>query len=220
MKKFLSTLLFILISLSNYAQESRFETGLQLGPNSARVWGNEVVETNMDLRVGFAGGAFLQMNMNKWFSVRSHLSYELKGSTQTEHPTDINGNSLGTYHFRSSFHYMTLGFLARATIGKKVKYYLNAGPYFSGLLKETEESWGENFTRVKHTNPYNFKPFDTGISTGIGLSVPYRTKFSFSFEIRNNIGLYNISRSKSIINDGTVQHVSTNFLFGLSYRLK
>ncbi len=220
MKTLLSCLLLVFISLSSYAQESRFETGVELGPNSSRMWGNEAVESNRGLRSGFAGGLFFQTNMNRWFSLRSHLSYEVKGSSKTYAVTDIHGNSQeGTYHFRSSFHYMTLGFLARASIGKKVKYYLNAGPYFAGLLKHTEESWGDNITRVKHNNPYDLKPFDTGISTGIGLSVPYGSMFAFSFEIRNNIGLYNISNSETIINDGTVQHVSTNFLLGVSYRL-
>lgn len=220
MKTLSFSILLLFVGLSAFAQDSRFETGLELGPNGSRIWGNESVETFMDRRIGFAGGAFVQMNMNSWFSLRSHLSYEQKGSTQTSHPTDMNGNSLGTYHFRGNFHYMTLGFLARATIGNRVKYFLNAGPYFSGLMKQTEESWGDNVTRVKHENPYDFKPFDTGISSGIGLSIPTGSKVSFSFEIRNNLGLYNISKSKMIIDNGTVQHVSTNFLFGLSYALK
>lgn len=219
MKAPLITVFLLLFGLGSFAQDNRFETGLELGPNAARFWGIDMEDTHIRTRIGFAGGVFFQMNLNRFFSLRSHLSYEQKGFAYTMPLTDNNGYSDGTYSFRSNFHYVTYGLLARLSAGNKVKGFLNVGPYVSALVKETEVTSATMFPSQKVTNTDRFNPYDTGISTGIGLSFPYQTRFAISFEVRNNLGLYSISKSGTI-NGNTIHHVSNHFLLGLSYKLK
>lgn len=138
----------------------------------------------------------------------------------TDQTTDISGNPLGkiTITINTNFDYLTLPILVRATFGKKVQFFLNAGPYFGYLIKQTFVSKGTNFPTTTSDNTSLDKRFDTGISTGLGISVPIKTKFAFSFEIRNNLGLFNVS-AVPVANNGTIKTNSTNFLLGFTYKL-
>jgi Outer membrane protein beta-barrel domain len=102
--------------------------------------------------------------------------------------------------------------------GQKVQFFVNAGPYFGYLIKQTFVRTGDNIPTTTSNNTSLNNWFDTGISTGLGLSVPIKTKFAFSFEVRNNLGLYNVSDVPAI-NNGTIKTNSINFLFGFTYKL-
>ena len=60
----------------------------------------------------------------------------------------------------------------------------------------------------------DYKTIDMGITAGIGLAIPINDKFSLSAEIRNNLGLTNISKSSSVTNKTN----STNLLIGVTYK--
>ena len=96
---------------------------------------------------------------------------------------------------------------------------MNVGPYFAYLIKATDVSKGDNITTSTFDHTPYLKRFDTGISTGFGFSIPIKTRFCISFEVRNNLGLYNIS-AIPVIDNGSIKTNSTNFLFGFTYKLK
>ena len=211
-------LLLLTVETTTYGQTNKIDIGVEGSPSLIFLRGNDIIKQWHKPTIGFLGGLFFQFNFKKIGSLRTNIAYERKGSIMTAQTTDINGNPLGEVTTHTNFDYLTLPVLVRATFGKKVQFFVNVGPYFGYLIKQTFVSKGDNIPTTTSDNTYRDKRFDTGISTGLGLSVPIKTKFAFSFEVRNNLGLYNTS-AVPVANDGTVKTNSTNFLFGFAYKL-
>lgn len=211
-------LLFWAVGETAYGQTNKFDMGVEGGPSLIFLRGNEIIKQFHDPTIGFSGGLFFQYNIKKIISLRTNIAYERKGSALTSQATDINGNPLGEFTANTNFDYLTFPILVRATFGRKIQYFVNAGPYFGYLLKQSIVREGDNNPSTSSDNTSLNKRFDTGISMGLGLSVPINSNFALSFEMRNNLGLYNVS-AVQVANNGTIKTNSTNFLFGLTYKL-
>jgi len=217
-KSFFLGLLLFTIGETTFGQTNKFDIGVEGSPSLIFLLGNDIIKQWHKPTIGFSGGLFFQFNFKKIVSLRTNIAYERKGSIVTLQTTDINGNSLGEVTTHTNFDYLTFPVLVRATFGKKVKFFVNAGPYFGYLIKQTFVNKGDNIPKTTIDNTFRDKRFDTGISTGLGLSVPIKTKFAFSFEVRNNLGLYNVS-AVPVANNGTIKTNSTNYLLGFTYKL-
>ena len=202
---------------TTYGQTNKFDIGVEGGPSLIFLRGNDLIDNNHKPAIGFSGGLFFQYNFKKVVSLRTNIAFERKGSVFTEQSTDINGNPLGKINTNTNFDYLTFPILVRATFGKRVQYFINAGPYFGYLIKQASVIKGDNVPTITIDNTLLDKRFDIGISAGLGLSLPVKTKFAFSFEVRNNLGLYKVSEVP--INNGTIKTNSTNFLLGFTYKL-
>jgi hypothetical protein len=211
-------LLFLTAGETSFGQRTIFDIGIEGSPTVTFLRGNDFIDNNHKPTTGFTGGLFFQYNFKKIISLRTNIAFERKGSVLTSQTTDINGNPLGEFTTNTHFDYLTLPILVRATFCKKVQFFVNAGPYFGYLIKQTFVSKGDNIPTSTSDNTSLNNRFDTGISTGLGLSVPIKTKFAFSFEVRNNLGLYNVS-DVPVVNNGTIKTNSTNFLLGFTYKL-
>jgi hypothetical protein len=212
-------LLFLTVGEASFGQRNIFDIGIEGSPTLTFLRGNDFIDNNHKPTMGFTSGLFFQYNFKKIISLRTNTAFERKGSVLTFQATDILGNPIGEITTNTNFDYLTLPILVRATFGKKIQYFVNAGPYFGYLIKQTFISKGDNIPTTTDDNTSLYKRFDIGISTGFGLSVPIKTKFAFSFEVRNNLGLYNTS-DVPVINDGTIKTNSTNFLLGFTYKLE
>lgn len=211
-------LLILTVGATTYGQTNKFDIGVEGGPSLIFLRGNDFIDNNHKPTIGFSGGLFFQFNFKKVVSLRTNIAFERKGSILTSQTSDMFGNPLGEITTNTNFDYLALPILVRATFGKKVQYFVNAGPYFGYLIKQTFVSKGDNIPTSTSDNTSLDKRFDTGISIGLGLSVPIKSKFAFSFELRNNLGLYNVSAGWGG-NNGTVKTNSTNFLLGFTYKL-
>jgi hypothetical protein len=211
-------LLLLTVGGTTYGQTNKFDIGVEGSPSLIFLRGNDIIDNLHKPTIGFSGGLFFQYNFKKVVSLRTNIAFERKGSVLTSQTTDIIGNPLGEVNTHTNFDYLTLPILVRATFGKKVQFLVNAGPYFGYLIKQTFVIKGDNIPTTTSDNTFHDKRFDTGISTGLGLSVPIKTKFAFSFEVRNNLGLYNVSAVR-VANNGTIKTNSTNFLLGFTYKL-
>lgn len=209
--------------MSKNDNTNKIDIGVLGSPSIRFLRGNEIIKDLHRPTFGFSGGIFFQYNFRKVFSIRTDIAFERKGSVASGNilMTDNNGNFIESVDWKtfSNFDYLTAPVLLRASLGKKIKYFANVGVFFSYLIKQTFDN------RYSNTFPNNIgdntdldKRFDTGISAGLGLTVPINTKFSISLEIRNNLGLYNVSKVP-VINDGTIKTNSTNLLFGFTYKL-
>lgn len=216
-KSLLAGLLFLTFWGTTCGQTNKFDIGVEGSPSLIFLRGNIIANLGKPT-IGFSGGLFFQYNFKRVVSLRTNIAFERKGSVLTYEITNINGNSLGKVTTNTNFDYLILPILVRATFGKRVQFFVNAGPYFGYLIKQTFVTKGDNIPTTTNDNTSLNKRFDTGISTGLGLSVPIKTKFLFSFEVRNNLGLYNV-RAVSVGNNGTVKTNSTNFLLGFTYKL-
>lgn len=211
-------LIFLTCFNTLYGQTNKFDLGVEGGPSLIFLRGNSTIDNFHKPTMGFSGALFYQFNFKKVFSLRTSLGFERKGSELTTQPTDIFGNPVGEIATNTNFNYLTLPILVRATFGKKVQYFVNAGPYFGYLINQTFASKGYIIPTQTSENKTLDKHFDTGISTGIGLSVPVKQKFALSFEVRNNLGLNNVS-AVPLADNGTIKTNSTNFIFGFNYKL-
>jgi hypothetical protein len=211
-------LLILTLGYTSYGQTNKIEIGIEGSPSLVFLRGNDVIDNTQKPTIGVSCGLFFQYNINKFFSLRTNLAYERKGSRASGVATDIKGNYLGEITINTNFDYVTLPILARATYGKKIHLFVNSGPYIGYLFKHSIVITGDNIPTTTDEDISQYKRFDIGITGGLGLSIPIKTKFAFSFEVRNNLGLNNISQAK-VVNDGTIKTNSTNFLLGLSYKL-
>ena len=212
----------ILISLvltfcTSYGQTTRFETGIEGSPSLISLRGNDIIDQFQNPTIGFSGGLFFQYNFNKIISLRTNLAFERKGSTSKTQAIDEFGSSLGNVRTNTNFDYLTLPLLVRATFGKRILFFANTGPYIGFLLKQTSVSRGAKIPKKVLDTTHFEKGNDFGVSAGLGLIVPIKQNIAFSFEVRNNLGLYNVSAGY-VSEGGTIKTNSTNFLFSLAYK--
>jgi hypothetical protein len=215
------TFLLVTVALTTavFGQESKFDIGLEGGPSLTFLRGNDVIDTLHKPTIGFSGGLFFQYNFPKTFSLRTNIAFERKGSVAhvPEYYIVYNGNiiTMSKYTIDTKFEYLTIPILIKATIGKKIKYFADVGLYFGYLIKQTFVITESTFQIVDYTS--HDKRFDMGIIAGLGLGIPIKNKLIISYEIRNNLGLYNVSKVP-LINNGKTKTNSTNLLIGLIYK--
>ncbi|MCU0433802.1 MAG: PorT family protein [Bacteroidia bacterium] len=212
-------LLFATMAISAHAQTNMLDVGTEGGFNLSTLRGNEVILDRQQTLIGFSGGVFAQYNFKKIFSIRTGAYFERKGARSEFELIDINGNPIGTYRGQSRFDYFTVPLLLRANFGKKINWFVNAGPYAGFLIKQTD------YTEAINNIPENtadltefFKKNDFGISFGAGIHYPLNDNLTLSFEARNNLGLVNIS-DLPLIGGGEINTNALNFLFGFHYKL-
>jgi hypothetical protein len=147
-KMLFTGLLFLTFVNTTLGQTNKFEIGIDGSPTLTFLRGNDFIENNHKSAIGFSGGLFFQFNFKKIISLRTNIAFERKGSAFTSQATDFNGNPLGKITSNTNFDYLTFPILVRATFGKKIQYFVNAGPYFGYLIKQTYVSEDENNTRT------------------------------------------------------------------------
>lgn len=208
----LGTLLILAVSATAYAQTSRFNLGFEGGPNLASLRGSQgVSQPEIGALWGLSGGVFLQYNCQSRFSLRTNVSYEKKGFAYRS-----SGMSVRNSELDQQLDYLTLPLLLRATFGQRVQFFVNAGPYVGYLLRSSSVfQEGPNTFRSRDEF---YQAFDAGLSTGIGISLPFATRWAASAEVRNNLGLVNVS-ALPIVGGGALRTNSTQLLLGVGYRL-
>jgi hypothetical protein len=117
-----------------------------------------------------------------------------------------------------NLNYLTLPVLGKASFGKKVKFFIDGGPYLS-VLMEANDRYLEPGTNPTIVNLYkhgDLKPFNSGIQAGVGITIPIKQQFELSFEDRNSVGLFNLNHQTQMPVD--IKTFSSSFLFGLNYK--
>jgi len=217
MKSYPFVIFLILSSKISFGQLNKFEIGISTGPSLISMRGNEIIDEFHKSTIGFSAGSSFQYHFTRVVTLRSDVTFERKGSILRYNLTDMNGNSLGENTTRSRFDYFNFHVMAQANFGQKVSFFMNAGPYCGYLLQQTEVTEGDYVGHSATNNSSLFKHLDFGITTGLGLAFPVKSNFALSLEVRNNLGIYNVS-SLPVINDGTIKTNSTNLLLGISYK--
>jgi hypothetical protein len=217
MKKSISLLLLITLATLTSAQQNKFNAGLEFGPGVNMLFGNEMLRQNAEASPGMSAGLTFQYNFPKILSLRTGVVYDKKGCDFVVIFTDYNGNRTGQAAMHSNFYYVDVPLLVRASFGKKVSFFINAGAYCGYLVKHNYTYTSMQVAIPSYDNTYNYKRFDFGIAAGLGLAIPLGSKILLSFEVRNTTGLLNTSKLH-LYNDGSIKTNSITFLTGLAYR--
>ena len=209
----------ILLSVSNsFSQSSRSTVGFEGGSSFVTVYGNAIAGENRSAAFRFSGGFSYQYRISDLFALRTNLFFERKGNKVIIDdmilgvPVDITGHNY--------YNYLTVPLLCRVTFGKKIKFFANAGPYAGALLSERSiaETTSKDQPRTESTDIERYERMDYGISSGIGMNFKLLEDISLGFELRNNLGLRNISK-RPVLNDGTIKNNTTSLLIGISFNL-
>ena len=182
---------------------------MDAGPSLIYMYGNYIITKYNQPSIGTSADISFQYNINKIFSFRTILAYDLKGNQAIVNRVTTAGNSNGSETIHYYLNYLTLPLLAKASFGRTIKFFVNAGPYIAVLIRP-------NYNYSRDING-SLKPIDSGIQAGVGFTIPIGHQFEFSFEDRNSVGLLNISRLP-VISNGTIKTFSSAFLVGFNYK--
>jgi hypothetical protein len=214
MKYFLSLLLVISFSTYLFAQDHKFEIGVQSGPSITRIRYLSGATDLFKSKAAFSMSMFFQYNLSKNFALRIDPGYENKGYYANYTLTDANGAIIREAKEIGNFNYINIPVLFRASMGNKIKYFINVGPYMGVLLSQHSIYDSPYSGKSKDTGTNYYKTLDFGITSGLGLAIPIKENFALSVEARNNIGLINISNSSN----SNVKTLSFNLLVGFAYK--
>jgi hypothetical protein len=219
MKKFL-TLIVLTISLATFAQSKLNLIGFEAGPSFSSLRGNQTIKEYHDPRFGCAGGVTVEVILKNNLSLKSGIGYERKGSSIKLPWINDIGVPVGTVYIKENFDYLGIPVLLRAGFGKESRFFFNVGPSFNFLLKQTEHYDAiDDFPEQNNDNTESFSMFELALSAGIGTVIPVNKKFSFSCELRDNLGLTNIGKEKAA-DGGGIKTNAVNLLIGVSYKVE
>lgn len=218
-KHLLLTVFAIFITgLSNFssAQYSQWNFGFEGGPSATFTVGNDAVDLDTKPDFGFLVGLFGQYNFNQNYSLKLATNYQQKGSKLEISQPDLAGNDY-VLDGKIKMYYITIPLLFRGAYGDYVKFFFNTGPYLGILLSnkttiDANSQYNEPGREVDNTD--STKSTDFGITAGIGLQIPIATKSLLTFEIRDDIGLTNIS---DYTTDGSTKTNSLSLIVGLTF---
>ena len=208
-KTFLILLVSSLFLQSSFCQK-KLEYGINAGINYTNLRGNTSLE-NLNSDFGYLIGITVEYNFNKATSLKTGINYERKNSsTGNVDIADQFGNITGTTKGKIVFDYLTIPVLLKYKFYDS--YFLNGGPFLSYLLKNEDEIVG--FNSIDNTD--SMKEFDFGLSFGVGKRIKLSEKNILEIEVRNNLGLSNIS-DVTVINNGSIKTNSLNLILGLTF---
>lgn len=219
--KCLSVIVLIIFAtciISVYGQNSKWELGIEGGPNLAYLSGNAI--SNHQSNYSFATGTSIHYHLNNVFSLHSKLYYERKGSRFEFNVTDNNAAAIGVTEANLNMDYLGLSVLAQRVIGES--FFVNFGPYIGYLTKAEiiskplENSFGYypgNIFPV--TN--DFKNWDVGVSAGTGFVKTVSRTLNVKVEVRYQYGLLNINEYfiRNPYQNSTVKTRSLSLLAGI-----
>lgn len=213
-----TTLLAVLFAPLAQAQTPQVQFGIEAGMGVKTMWGNQIVDAFNDFGVGYGGNLAVEYAVSDAFSLRSGFGYENKGVYSTIHLTDEFGNTIDSEASQDEIlNYLTLPVTGRIAFGNQTKMFLNAGGYISFLSSQ------KGIVEVPSTNTYletggsgQYKSFDFGLVTGMGVSHLIKERWVLSLEARNLLGLYNIS-ALPVIGDRALRNSHSLLLFGVAY---
>ncbi len=211
--KYTSIIVFILISYTSKAQDSKFKIGLIGGPNYTSLFGNEVIKNAYNSGFQYNAGIGLDYHLVKRLSLISGLLLEQNYSYVDIHFTDQFGTPTYSTVAKSTFHQLNLPIALKIKlIDRKLNLYTNIGTNFQYLTKYVYSADDGLITRnFDQTNDYN--RFNIGLITSLGSSYKITKFWNLSLEVRNNLGLSNAAKN------GNLKINSTSLLFGIHYHL-
>ncbi len=204
-KAIFTGMLALILSATVVKAQLGSHVGVTVGPSFSTFYGNGASD-NLRTHGGFVGGFVYQYAFSASFALHTGLLYESKGASDEY--------SIGPLDFRGryNFNYLAIPILFRAHLmpEKRVRPFINAGPYLGFLTRQKSYLYEDNDEISSNVDTDNYRRFDIGVSGGIGVDFLIGEKMHLDFELRDNLGLMNISESDNSSN--RFSNNSVNFL--------
>ncbi|HSY62385.1 MAG TPA: porin family protein [Cytophaga sp.] len=217
MKQFL-LFIYILFSTAVFSQQNKLDIGFIGGPNASYLRAS-ASNSKIYPKIGFYAGLSAQYNFNKYCALHTEIAFEKKGCSERATFLDANGNIIGDPKFAFQYNCLTIPVLFRVSFGKKVKFFLNAGPYVSYLVNaEYKNIFGYNNPDGNYNETSYLHKMDAGITHGLGILIPVHDKLYASCELRDNFGVVGLFKSTPYYSNSQSYNYSLGLLFGLTYK--
>jgi Outer membrane protein beta-barrel domain len=218
MKYILLTTFNWAICMKIFGQSLITKIGFETGPGVTSFRGNENLDKYFKPAEGFTAGFSYQFNSKNTINIRTGVVFERKKNTGYIVLDDNMGTFMEVF-YKDYYNYLTVPIALRKHFGRKKVFFINAGAFFGYLLKQNEIITGTPPLQPSNTNNTNrFKHVDFGVSGGLGLLLALNSTTELSVEIRNNLGLQNLSKLP-VINNDAIKSNATYLLIGLNRKI-
>ncbi len=147
-------------------------------------------------------------------SIKTNLNYERKSFNTQNFGTDEFGFVNNEVEITTNFDYLSFPILVKYEFGNSKKFFVNSGPFLGFLLSTKSKADGFPDSDSTSLN----KKLDLGISFGIGKKFNLNDKNNLNIEIRENLGLINIS-DVEVIDNGTIKTNSLNLILTWDFEI-
>jgi hypothetical protein len=192
MNKFTGILVFLLhllIAGNIFAQRGVWTAGIEGGPGVSFLYGSGSVYNNFTPSLAGVAGIFGEYGFAGRFSAKAALHYERISSRIENKSSQLDTGGMQQFNLD----YVSLPLLVKWTFGRRIQFFINAGPNISYLLKQSTWYNPESGGKVLVANETQYyQSVHVAATAGIGAFLPFAKRFLLSMEIRDNFGLLNI----------------------------
>ena len=161
-------LLFLSLAFQASAQSHQYTLSLVAGGNRSLSYGSAIIDNDPEAIFGPTGGLGFQFNFSSVFAVKTGLEFEQKGFKSPFAYYSYKNNS--TLKFQHA--YLTVPVLLKATFGRNIRYFVNAGPYLGFALKHQYSIKQTDQPTIENEDKNSFSNRDIGITFGAGVIYP------------------------------------------------
>lgn len=214
MKKIFLTLCLAAF-LSNVSFAQKVKVGFNGGLTYSGFRGNPQIKS-LDAGFDFLAGLTFEYQLKDKLSLVTGINYDRKSASEKlyteiiENPGDPGFAGDIKICFRNQF--LTVPVYVKYDFGTDDSFYINGGAFISYILK-SELSNDYDDTKLDQTD--NLNALDFGLVFGLGKTFRLKNTNEITLEIRENLGLADISKG-----DGSISTNSLNLVCGYSFDLK
>ncbi len=216
MKQNLLILLFFIFTNTLYGQNTKYSFGIEGGPSYTIYRGNDIIKDFDSPGIRGMAGLYFKTFISEHSAFSTNFSYEIKGLNGKGILPNLSPCNCTT---RGYLDYLVINLMYQIAIGEKKNFYYKIGTFGGYLLSKKNISTGNNFKKSINYDIEQYHKFDFGLTNGLGVLFNLNESLIFSTEIRNNFGLFNISKVINI-KDGTVKSNATTLLIGFLFPIK
>lgn len=216
-------LILLLFASISFAQEQEQKKSnvlftINSGLTYSGIRGNAIAEDNK-YDFNYVGGLGFEFPLKKEkLSLITGLNYENKSFKNNVEVPDFSNPDPVVYgkkaKLKINLKYLTIPVETRLYFGKNKNYFINSGPFVGFYLNYTTRVNGD---KVEDETDL-FKSLDFGWSLGVGTKIKLTEKNNLIIQLKDNLGLINISKVP-VHNNGTVKTNSINLVLAYEFKL-
>lgn len=216
------SLLFVVLIASLFVNgQNDIIASVSSGVTFSSIRGNAIAEQN-HFDFNYVGGIGFEKPISNKVSILTGIYYDnksFKNEIYFNRPNNYDPYDPFFYDskvkLKVTLQYLTIPVLFRYYLDKNQLFYINSGPYVGFYLNTTTRVDGD---KIKDDSNDVFKTVDFGWSIGIGKKFKITEKNNLSIELKENLGLMNIS-NVPVQGNGTVKTNSFNLILGYEFKL-
>jgi hypothetical protein len=218
MKKLVFTLLLAFFYINSNFAQSKLKIGIIGGLTYSSFRGNSQIET-LDAGLDFIAGFSFEYQFKERLSLVANINYDRKTATDNpyveiiENPEDPGFYGNIKIKFKNQF--ISLPILLKYKFGTNNSFYVNGGLFMSYMIKS---ELSNDYDNTSSDETDNYKSIDFGIVFGLGKSFKMKNNNEINIEIRESLGLSNIS-DVPILNNGSIKTNSISMICNYNFSL-